>query len=68
MNYPKVRLGHIKSSISDSIGKSDEPYGDVMVTTAPTCRPSRFLDYPTVPSLEPVNRYKSLQIIAKNKG
>jgi len=59
MDYPKLRLGHIKSSISDSIGKSDEPYGDVMPTTGPTCRPSRSLDYPTVSCLEPVNRYKS---------
>jgi hypothetical protein len=45
MDYPKLRLGHIKSSISDSIGKSDE---DVMATAGPACRPSRFLDYPTV--------------------
>jgi hypothetical protein len=49
MNYPEMRLGHIKSSICDSIGKSDEPYGDV--TTGPICRPPRFLDYPTVSAL-----------------
>jgi hypothetical protein len=67
MYYPKMRLGHIKSSMSDSIGKSDEPYGDVMTTTGPPCRPSRFLDYPTVSCLEPVNLYKSQQIIAKRK-
>jgi hypothetical protein len=59
MDYPKMRLGHIKSSISDSIGKSDEPHGDVVATAGLACRPCCFLDYPTVSCLEPVNRYKS---------
>jgi hypothetical protein len=28
MDYPKMRLGHIKSSFCDSIGKNDERYRD----------------------------------------
>jgi len=38
-----------------------------MATMSPTCRRSPFLDYPTVSCLEPVNRYKSWQIIAKKR-
>jgi hypothetical protein len=47
------------------IGKSDKPYGDVMATQGSDLLPFRFLDYPTASCLEPVNRYKSQQIIAK---
>jgi hypothetical protein len=67
MDYLKMSLGHIKSSMSDSNGRSDEPYGDVIATMDPTCRRSRFLNYPTVCCLEPVNRYKYQQMIVKKK-
>ena len=69
MDYPKTRLGHIKSSICDSIGKSDERY--IAMSWRPRVRPaatSRLLDYPTISCLEPVNRYKSQQITAKKRN